>query len=482
MKKLSLFLVSVWLACPAFAQKAPSSVPAGGGAGGRLELYLEAMDGQGWQWFFLADTVRRRLDGAELRVYPLATKNADGSFSARRGEAELAESFRLAVLSKFYPGKLLTYLNARSLSPAADGWRDAAVFAGLNPDELDRRSSAEGKEALEASYKASSAAGVSETALFLAGKRYDGSQRLMPLFEAVNASLPPARRAPPPPGYKPAPKPPPPGFWVVLSSGVNKNDALVGVFDRYFEGIKPRVLDYASSERAAKFPALEFVPSYILAGTAEAKARLENEVKAGLFRETDGYLVYEDRQRRGLYAAREAKKNTVELFVMSQCPFGVLAENALLEAEKNKLLPEGVKVEVHYIGDAKKDPKGGWEFSSLHGQGEWEENARQLFIARRFPEKFNAYLIERNKEVSSPDWQKAAAAAGIDAAKVTAGAEEGKTLLAADFAATGALGITTSPSFVVDGRQFMVGLGELVKTPGFEKVPPPGQAAAGCAK
>ncbi|HAT72459.1 MAG TPA: hypothetical protein DCS63_06560 [Elusimicrobia bacterium] len=475
MKKAALLILAAWLACPAPAAAAP--VPAG-----RLDLYLEAMDGQGWQWFFLADAVRRRLDGAELFVHPLVTKEKDGSFSARRGEPELAESYRLAVLAKAYPGKLLTYLNARSLSPASDGWRDAAVFAGLNPDDLEKRAAADGKAALEASYKAASAAGVTETALFLAGKRYAGAQRLMPLFEAVNASLPPGLRAPQPPGYKPAPKMPPPGLWVVLSSGVKMNDALVGVFDRYFEGIKPQVLDYASADRAARFPAVEFLPSYILAGTPEAKARLEAEIKAGIFKESGAYLVYEDRQRRGAYASRAEKKNTVEIFVMSQCPFGALAETALFDAEKNKLLPAGTKVEIHYIGDAKKDEKGEYVFSSLHGQPEWEENARQLFISKNFPEKFKAYLLERNKAYSSPDWESAAKAAGLDAKKVAAGFEEGKKLLAADFAATGAMGITTSPSFVVDGREFMVGLGELVKTPGFEKVPPPGQPAAGCAK
>lgn len=477
--KKTILLLSFLLACPAFAQQPPAAAKP---AGGQMELYLEAMDGQGWQWFFLADTVRRRLDGSGLRVYPLVTKNADGAFSARRGEAELAESYRLAVLAKSYPGKLLNYLNARSLSPSADGWRDAALFAGVNPDELEKRAAAEGTAALADAHKRSAAAGADGTALFLAGKRYAGSQRLMPLYDAVNASLPAARRAPLPAGYVPKPKVPPPGFWVVLSSGMAANDALVAVFDRYFEGIKPVTLDHASEERAARFPALEFVPSYVLAATPEAKTRLDAELKAGLFKESGGYLVYEDRQRAGLYAGRPEKKNTLEIFVMSQCPFGVLAENAVLDAEKNKLLPEGLKVEIHYIGDAKKDDKGAWTFSSLHGQAEWEENARQLFINARFPDKFDAYLLERNKEYSSPDWQKAAAAAGLDAAAVTAGSEEAKNLLAADFAATGALGISTSPSFMVDGKRFMVGLGELTKTPGFEKLPPPGQPAAGCAK
>jgi hypothetical protein len=159
-----------------------------------------------------------------------------------------------------------------------------------------------------------------------------------------------------------------------------------------------------------------------------------------------------------------------------------MAENYLLEAVKAKLLPAGLKLEIHYIGDARADGKGGWEFSSLHGAAEAEENARQLFVAAKFPDKFDAYLVERNKEITSPDWQKAAKAAGLDLGKIAAGKEEGEKLLALDFAASGALGMTTSPSFVLDGRRFMVGLGELAKVPGFEKVPAPGQPAAGCAK
>ncbi|MDD2806591.1 MAG: hypothetical protein PHV33_13650 [Elusimicrobiales bacterium] len=480
MKKAVLFLAALLSVSAASAQ--PAAPAKAAPAAGRMTLYLEAMDGQGWQWFFLADAVRRGLPAAGLTVYPLVTRMEDGTFAARRGEAELAESYRLALLAKVWPARQLNYLNARSLSPAADGWRDAALFAGVNPDELEKRAAAEGKAALAAAYARSAAAGADATALFIDGKRYDGSQRLMPLYEAVNSALPAAKRAAPPAGYIPKPKPAPPGFWVVLSSGAVKNDQLVAVFDRYFEGIKPQVLDYDSPERAAKFPALEFVPAYIVAGTPDAKARLANELQAGLFKESGGYLVYEDRQRRGLYAGRPEKKNTVELFVMSQCPYGVLAENALFDAEKNNLLPEGTKLEIHYIGDVKKDEKGEFVFSSLHGQPEWEENARQLFIAKAFPAKHRSYVAERNKDYSSPDWQKAAKAAGLDEKAVEAGLEEGKRLLAAEFEATSALGIGTSPSIILGGKQFMVGLGELMKAPGFEKVPPPGQASgAGCA-
>ncbi|MDD5210594.1 MAG: hypothetical protein PHV36_14490 [Elusimicrobiales bacterium] len=481
--------VAVIAAAALFCLGAARTEAAGAAPGrpaGRLELFFEALDGQGWQLFFLADTVKRRLPAADLKVYPLVAKNADGSFSARRGEAELAESIRLAMLSQYYPGKILSYLSARSMSPAADGWRDAAVFAGINPDELERRAAADGQAALAAAGAVAARAGATATLLLLDGKPYEGSQRLLPLYEAVNAALPPERRAPPPAGYKPRPKVPPPGFWVVLSSGAKKNEALVGAFDRYFEGIKPSVLDYDSAERAGKFPRLDYAPAYIIAATPDARARLEKELQAGIFKEADGYLVYEDRQGRGFYASRAVKENTLELFVMSECPFGVSAENAVLAAEKDGLLPPGLKLEIHFIGDAKKSTSSvagsGWEFSSLHGEPEWRENARQLFISGRFPDKFKAYLLERNKDIKSPDWEKAAKAVGIDAAAVTAGSGEAADMLAEDFAKTSALGITSSPTFVLGGREVMMGLGELAKTPGYEKLPAPGQTGAGCNK
>lgn len=472
MGKFSFLLSALLLVSPALSRA----------AGGGMTLYLEAMDGQGWQWFFLADTVRKGLPAASLSVSPLVTRMEDGSFSSRRGEAELAEATRMAVLARDYAPRMLNYLNARSLSPAADGWRDAALFAGINPDELEKKAEKDGAAALEASHKKSSAAGVSATALYLDGKPYEGSQRLMPLYEAVNAALPSARRAKLPAGYKPRPKAPPPGFWVVLGEGMEANRQLVSVFDKYFEGIKAEDLDYGSKEREARFPDLAFVPAYVIAATPEAKKRLENELRAGLFKEDGGYLVYEDRQRRGLYAGRPAKKNLLEVFVMSQCPFGAMAENALLDAEEKGLLPKGLEWEIHYIGSADKGEDGSWQFSSLHGQPEWEENARQLYIKAKFPSKFKAYLAERNKNYSSPEWKEAAKAAKIDPEKVEKGFEEAKEMLAANFAATSVLGISTSPSFIVDGQRFMVGIGELMKQPGYEKIPPPGQTAGGCAK
>lgn len=471
MKKLALLLASLLLVSPSLAGKK---------AGGKMTLYLEAMDGKGWQWFFLADTVRKGLPASSLEVYPLVTKLENGEFSSRRGEAELAEATRLALLSRDYPSRMLRYLNARSLSPSAEGWRDAALFAGINPDKLEQKAEKEGGKALELAHKRSSDAGAVATSLYLDGKPYDGSQRLMRVYDAVNAALPSSKRVRPPDGYKPKPQAPPPGFWVVLGEGMQKNSQLVAVFDKYFEGIKAQELAYGSRERAARFPDLAFVPSYVIAATPAAKKRLEKELLAGLFTEKGGYLVYEDRQRSGLYAGRKAQNNKLEVFVMSQCPYGAMAENAILAAEEKGDLPKGLDWEIHYIGQASKDKDGSWRFSSLHGQPEWEENARQLYIKAKFPSKFKAYLAERNKNYSSPDWKTAAEAAKINPSKVEKGFEEAKEMLAENFAATSALGVSTSPSFIVNGQSFMVGINELMKQPGFEKIAPDGQPSGGC--
>ncbi|MBI4801233.1 MAG: hypothetical protein HY796_01800 [Elusimicrobia bacterium] len=460
-----------------------------GKAGAKLEVFFESMDSAGWQWFFLGDAVKKRLPAVEFKVYPLLAKNAGGGWEAKRGEAEVAESLRMAVMAKVYPDKLFAYLNARSLSPWADGWRDAAIFAGLAPEELEKKVSADGRKIFGGVYEYSRASGVTGAAALINGKPYDGGARLLTLFEAVNNELPKEKRAflpQPPPGPGGTAAGPAPKFRVVLSSGVEKNDALIGVFGRYFGSIKAVTLDYDSPERVKEFPELDFVPAYLLEDTPAARTKLQSELKAGIFVERKGWLVYYDKQRKGLYAANKPEPGVLKLFVMAQCPFGVLAENAVIEAMNKKLLPAGTKLDIHYIGDADKTPEGKYTFRSLHGTPEWEESVRQLVIAGKFPDKFFPYLLERNKDYTSTRWEEAAARAGLDGAAgsaVTAAFEEGKALLAEDFKLAGSLGITTSPSFLWEGRSFMVGMGELAKVPGFEHVSSSAPASgAACAK
>jgi hypothetical protein len=478
---LSLFLSLSMCRLPSLSA---ATAAAGRVDGVKLDVFFETMDGAGWQWFFLGDAVRRRLPSVELGVYPLLGKNDKGEWEAKRGAAEISEAMRIAVVAKFYGDKLSGYLNARSLSPWADGWRDAAVFSGISPEELEARTARSGGELMGKLHERAQKAGVSGTAVLINGKPYEGGPRLLALFEAVNSRLPAGKRVslPKAAAAPPAAKVPAPKFWVVLSSGVEKNDALVGVFSKYFSDIKPVFLDYDAPERVKNFPDLDFLPAYIIEDTKDARTALDAEIKGGIFSERKGYLVYFDKQRVGLYAGAKPDPGVLKIFVMSQCPFGVTAENGLIDALNKKLVPDNVKLQVHYIGDSTKGPDGQYTFKSLHGTPEWEENVRQLVIAKQFPAKLNAYLLERNRDVTSTQWDEAAKKAGLDPKIISAGFEEGRELLAQDFAYTSSLGITTSPSFLWEGRFFMVGMGELAKIPGFEKVTAQGSTGAGCAK
>ncbi|HOW90298.1 MAG TPA: hypothetical protein PL037_08435, partial [Elusimicrobiales bacterium] len=416
--------------------------PAGAGAAGqsapgvRMEVFFESMDGAGWQWFFLSDVVRKRLSGSETRVYPLLQKNDKGEFESKRGPSEIAESERIAVVGRFYQEKLPLYMHARSMTPWADGWRDAAVFCGISPEDLEARIGKHGKELLEAAYDRAQKSGVTAAGVLIDGVPYEGGARLMPFFAAVNSRLPEGKRAmlpktAAPPAAAAAPVRPP-KFRIVLSTGVEKNDALVNVFSGKFPGIKPEVIDFDSPERAKDFPDLDFLPVYVLELTEDVRGALAEEIKAGIFTERNGSLFYFDKSGKGLFAAAPREPGVLKVFVMSQCPYGVTAENGLIDAIRKKQLPEGVKVEFHYIGETEKSADGKYTFKSLHGTPEWEENVRQLVIAKKFPGKLYDYLLERNTDVTSTQWDDAARRAGLDPKAISDGFEEGKAMLAAD--------------------------------------------------
>ena len=98
----------------------------------------------------------------------------------------------------------------------------------------------------------------------------------------------------------------------------------------------------------------------------------------------------------------ERKPNTLELFVMSQCPFGANAIAFVLG--KREQLPAAGKfnLEIRYIF-YQKDGR----FSSLHGDGEITEDLVQMVIRDRFNPFFVDYLKQRIKDPKS-DWKELA--------------------------------------------------------------------------
>jgi len=192
-----------------------------------------------------------------------------------------------------------------------------------------------------------------------------------------------------------------------------------------------------------------FLPLYLIKKTDEVRAKMEPALKQGVAKETADYIVLAHQTRTGVYTNKEAQKNVMEIFVMSQCPYGVMAENAVIEAKKAGKFPTDKTVRLRYI--VNYDPNKG--FSSLHGSAEWEEDVRQLLIAKYYPTKLWQYLAIRNKDYRSSRWDKAMEEAGINPSKIMKKFDtEGLELLKAEAAYGKEYNINASPTFLWEGK------------------------------
>jgi hypothetical protein len=97
------------------------------------------------------------------------------------------------------------------------------------------------------------------------------------------------------------------------------------------------------------------------------------------------------------------KENTLELFVMSFCPFGQKAEAKLLAFMDSTNAIAKPKIEVHYIF-YKQQKEGKDVFVTLHGEEEMVEDLVQMAIRDHYPQIFQIYLRVRATDESTP-WQ-----------------------------------------------------------------------------
>ena len=148
---------------------------------------------------------------------------------------------------------------------------------------------------------------------------------------------------------------------------------------------------------------------------------------------------------------RKEAANRLEVFVMSQCPYGVKGLDAMQEVLKN--FGDKLEFAVHFIGDGSASAG----FKSMHGQGEVDEDLREVCAAKHYPKnnKFMDYVWCRDKDIRGSDWKKCAGGStGIDAKVIEtcSTGEEGKKLLEQEFALSSSLGIGASPTWLTNGR------------------------------
>ena len=158
-----------------------------------------------------------------------------------------------------------------------------------------------------------------------------------------------------------------------------------------------------------------------------------------------------------LLASRIARMGTptLELFVMSYCPFGVQAEEKIIPIVKK--FGDQIDFKLQFIAQEKAEPSAHaiTPFTSLHGYPEVAENIRQLLIAQEYPDRYLDYILCRGKKLEK-SWENCAEKLGIDVARIQGlcDAPETEQLFRENIQRAAALGIKASPTIFVDGHQF----------------------------
>jgi hypothetical protein len=178
--------------------------------------------------------------------------------------------------------------------------------------------------------------------------------------------------------------------------------------------------------------------------------------------DANGQIDCKDDGCKDKLVCRKDIKNNLQVFIMSDCPYGKEAVKALYEVVGN--MGKELTYEVHYI--ANQDSQGG--FSSLHGTYESDEDMIQLCVKKHSPDAWLSYINCRSLEgIKGKDWKNCANSSKVNVTAVQAcfSGTEGKTLLGEDIKIAEALNIGASPTWLANNRYQFSGIdAETVKT------------------
>ena len=262
----------------------------------------------------------------------------------------------------------------------------------------------------------------------------------------------------------------------------------------YFPGIEERYIDYSTEEGKQLYEDynIQYLPAYIFDGTVvetqtwKANAQLTaffdkvNEdyvLKADAVQSTfdpvaeicenkidddaDGKIDCDDSDCSSKIVCREEKENHLQVFIMSDCPYGRKAIEALKEVIDN--FDNKINYEVHYIASEAGDG-----FSSLHGQYEVDEDIIQLCVLEHSPKVWFDYMYCRStKGVKNIDWKECGneVKVDIDAVQACFDGDEGANLLREDIKIGKDLGVSASPTWFANNKYKFSGIdAETVKT------------------
>ena len=450
----------------------------------KVELYVMSQCPYGVQAEnAFQDTVAKFGGDIDFRVEFIGQKTANGDLSSMHGPKEVRGDMVQACAMKYSPKWFDMVLCQNANSREVDtNWEGCAAQVGIDVGKLRTcLEGEEGKQLLSESFdRAKQRNATGSPTIYIGDKPYQGGRRGSDFMRAIcNAYS----------GSKPAVCsniPESPKVNVMLLSDKRCAECETGRIESQLRSkiANPVVskLDYGDADGKKLFDAIKptNLPVAVFDATLDADKESAQAFSRGI-RAAGDYKVLslggpwnpacadeggcEIEECKPTLQCRPEEPGKLEVFVMSQCPFGVKGLDAMQEVVDNfKKNDAKLDFQIHFIGDG--DAAG---LKSMHGQGEVDEDIREACAIKHYAEKakYLDYIWCRNKAIKDTNWQACATKeTGIDADVIQKCFDgEGKDLLAKSFAFSKAAGMSASPTWLVNGKFKFSGVDpETIKT------------------
>ncbi|MBW6462372.1 MAG: hypothetical protein K0B07_04975 [DPANN group archaeon] len=432
--------------------------------------------------------VKRLIDSVDYNIYFIANENGDGTFSSLHGQPEVDENLRQVCIIDKYPDQALDYITClnKNYRNAETAWKTCATANNIDINAINTcQTGDEGKALLSESTKKSKSVGASGSpTIYINDKPYQQGRDTQSFTRAI------CQLAPENPACDSIPtcssdadctktgfvgkcidantetakceytQPPVVNIKVLNDETCDGCDTATfnSINEQIFINIEITTVDVSTTEGKALLAELnpQVIPVYLFDETVLESS--EYPRLAQFFtKKGDYYMLSSEIVSQYISSpklvGRDTITNKLDLFVMSECPYGVQAENNMKEVIDT--FGNNMNFSIHFIAT----DNGDGTFSSLHGQKEVDENIRQVCAIKYAEDTYFDYILCQNKNYEAGQdlgttWKTCATETSIDVETIDTcfTGDEGKELLRANIALTNELGIGSSPTFLVNNQ------------------------------
>lgn len=433
--------------------------------------------------------------GADISVNVEYIGSGDAnSLKSLHGQPEVDGDISQLCVKKYDPAKFWTFLDCQNQNPQGipGNWESCAQKSGIDIEKVKTcLSGAEGKQLIVDSFKKSDVAGAQGSpTIVINSKQYSGKRDAKSVTRFVCNSM-----ATPAPACASIPKPIEFDAIILTHPDCKTCDTsqIQSGVGEIFEGVKWKTVDVTTTEGkeiatamgAETVPAFVFDPKMATTDEWTSTPNLQTafELKAGKYKLLDrvvGATFFIDPVKRAEYdkKVKEAKdaankalgivkgdnKPQIDFFVMSFCPYGNQAEEAIAPVYDNlkdkAIFKPRYVIYSQYQGGAKEYCLDSGNLCSMHGVGELNQNIRELCVEKQLGTKaWFDFALAINKDCSAQNvetcWEGTAKRLNYDIAKIKDCQEkDGVAMMKAESELNKGFGIQGSPTILIDGDEF----------------------------